>query len=101
MAKQGRFYPNLTGQASPHTEQAIYRLFDNVYQLRTAQAKLENRSRQTSEAILEQIRPTEGRPKDIPSEGNAGEILAFRRDAPRGTAWEGAHEIDTLVSGVT
>ena len=25
MPKQGRFYPNLTGQVSPHTEQAIYR----------------------------------------------------------------------------
>lgn len=99
MAKQGRFYPNLTGQASPHTEQAIYRLFDDVYQLRTEQAKMENRSRQTAEAILEQIRPTESR-ADIPKEGNAGEVLTFRKDAPKGTAWEGPHEIDTFVSGV-
>ncbi len=100
MAKQGRFYPNLTGQVSPHTEQAIYRLFDDVYQLRTQQDKLENRARQTSEAILEQIRPTESRIGDIPKEGNAGEVLVFRRDAPKGVAWEGAHEIDTIVSGV-
>ena len=45
MVKQGRFYPNLTGQVSPHTEQAIYRLFDDLYQLRTEQARMENRSR--------------------------------------------------------
>ena len=36
----------------------------------------------------------------LPSDGNEGEILTFRKDAPTGVAWEGPHEIDTFVSGV-
>ena len=33
--RTGRFYPNLSGQVSADAEQSIYRLFDDVYQLRT------------------------------------------------------------------
>lgn len=36
MARTGRFYPNLMGKIDADAEQSIYRLFDDVYQLRTA-----------------------------------------------------------------
>lgn len=35
MAGQGRFYPNLSGVIPHDAEQSIYRLFDDVYQLRS------------------------------------------------------------------
>lgn len=39
--KTGRFYPNLTGKIDADAEQSIYRLFDDVYQLRTSVENLQ------------------------------------------------------------
>ncbi len=42
MAGTGRYYPNLMGKIDSDAEQSIYRLFDDVYQLRTALGGLQS-----------------------------------------------------------
>lgn len=41
--RTGRFYPNLSGVIPADAEQSIYRLFDDVYQLRTEIGKIEKK----------------------------------------------------------
>jgi hypothetical protein len=75
--RTGRFYPNLTGQIPADAEQSIYRLFDDVYQLRTEINRMEEEAEKPMglEEIRSQLESTGSHPINIVNliGGNGGD----------------------------
>jgi hypothetical protein len=66
--RTGRFYPNLTGVIPADAEQSIYRLFDDVYQLRTELNKMDKKVAEgplTIGDIRDQLESTGSHPINI------------------------------------
>ena len=66
--RTGRFYPNLTGVIPADAEQSIYRLFDDVYQLRTELNRMDKKIPEgplTLDDIRNQLESTGSHPINI------------------------------------
>jgi hypothetical protein len=66
--RTGRFYPNLSGVIPADAEQSIYRLFDDVYQLRTELNKMDEKVAEgplTLDDIRNQLESTGSHPINI------------------------------------